>query len=156
MRAIALAALALIMSGCSDGTPPAAYKHAKDQLRAATGLDAPCFRTINGQPGRLPDRDCYRFEQPQRMRGVAITGFESGSFYPRRTARPKHGERSDTWLRLEPGLLSGPVRRACEKGCVLWLDFVGRQTSVEGSYGHMGVAKRLIVADRVVQAKVLE
>lgn len=156
MRAIALAGLALIVSGCSDGTPPTAYKHVKDQLRAATGLDGPCFRTINGEPGRLADRDCYRFERPQRMRGVARTGFESGSFYPGRTELPKPGERSDTWLQLEPGLLSGPMRRTCEKGCVLWLDFVGRQTSVEGGYGHMGLAKHLIVADRIVEAKVLE
>lgn len=156
MRESVLTILAFAISGCSDGTPPSAYKHVRDQLRAVTGLDVPCFRTIEGEPGRLPDRDCYQFGEPKRMQGVVNSGFESGSFYQQRTAPPSPGDRSDTWLRLEPVMLPNSARRACEDGCVVWLDFVGRQTTVDGSYGHMGLAKHLIVADKIIGAKVLE
>src|SRR5215207_4158232 len=101
MRRPAIVFVALLLAGCGDGNPPAAYKHSRDQLFAVVPLptvDAdfvPCFRTINGQPGRLIDAECYNFTGPQRMRGVAITGFETGSFYPLRTTLPQNGERSD-------------------------------------------------------------
>jgi hypothetical protein len=127
----------------------------RDQIAAATGFTGPCFRTINGQPGRLPDADCYRFSGAQRIRGVAALGFESGSFYAGRTTTPAPAEGSDLWLSLEPNLLSGELRSRCQQGCFLSLDFIGRRTAVEGSYGHMGSAKHLIVIDRLTDVKPL-
>ncbi len=151
-----------MLVACGDGTPPSAYKHPRDQFFAAVPLPfvnddfEPCFRTNRGVPGRLADSECYRFAQPQRMRGVAVTGFETRRFYPARTTLPNPEERSEVWIGLEPQLLPQNVRGRCIKGCALYLDFVGRRTAVQGSYGHMGLADHMVVVDRVFRANVLE
>jgi hypothetical protein len=76
-------------------------------------------------------------------------------FYPGAHEAPAQGQQSDLWLSLEPQLLSPQLRKKCEQGCLLALDFIGRRTAVEGSYGHMGLAKHLIVVDRVIGARPL-
>jgi hypothetical protein len=158
MRKPILVFLALLLAGCGDGNPPSAYKHSRDQLFAVVPLPmvdgdfVPCFRTINGEPGRLTDAECYNFTDPQRMRGVAVTGFETGSFYPGRATLPQNGEASDIWVEIDPRLLPADARNDCRKGCVLYLDFVGRRTAVAGRYGHLGVSKHQIVVDRVLRA----
>ncbi|HET6941116.1 MAG TPA: hypothetical protein VFH89_03030 [Sphingomicrobium sp.] len=158
MRKPALIFAALLLASCGDGNPPSAYKHSRDQFFAVVPLpmvDAdfvPCFRTTNGKPGRLADAECYNFTDPQRMRGVAITGFETGSFYPGRTTLPLNGEESDTWVEIDSRMLPANVRNNCKKGCALYLDFVGRRTAIAGRYGHLGVSKYQIVVDRVLRA----
>jgi hypothetical protein len=87
---------------------------------------------------------------------VALKGFEAGSFYPGRTQAPAEGERSDLWLSIEPDMLPASVGAGCSDACILRLDFIGRQTLVEGGYGHMGAAKHMIIVDRVREARVLE
>jgi len=39
---------------------------------------------------------------------------------------------------------------------MLALEFIGRRTLVEGSYGHMGLAKHLIVVDRIIDEKAVD
>ena len=152
--------MTLLLGGC-DSTPPSAYNHWRDGFFAVVPLpmiDADfeaCFRTIDGEPGRLSDSECYRLMKPERMRGVVITGFETGAFFPERTALPKPGERSDFWVKPDPSLLAADVRSDCSERCALYLEFIGRRTAVEGSYGHMGLAKHIIVVDRVLRASVL-
>ena len=159
--ALILVASALL-GGCYEGTPPTAYKHPRDRFFAAVPLPflhddfVPCFRTTGREPARLPPSECYRLTDPRRMRGVAITGFETGAFYPGRTTLPPHGERSAFWLEHEPRLLPADVRDRCLKGCAVYLDFIGRRTAVRGSYGHMGLANHLILVDRVFEAKVVK
>ena len=160
-RATSVAA-SLLLAGCSDGTPPSAYKHARDRLLATIPLVIfdddlyPCFRTIDGRPARLPDAECYRLTDAQRLRGVARTGFEAGSFYPGRTTLPQADEQSDLWIELDPSDLAPEVRRSCTQGCAVYLDFIGRRTAVPGSYGHMGSARHLIIVDRVLSARILD
>lgn len=159
-------AVSLLLVSCSDYTPPAAYSHAQDKLLAAVPLAIldqdlqPCFRTINGKPGRLSDADCYRFRAPQHMRGVAITGFEAGLFYAGWTRRPPTELQTNLRLQLDPrSLASDPMkaaRRKCTGGCTVYLDFIGRQTAVQGSYGHMGLGKNIVIVDRILAAKVLD
>ena len=157
----AISTLSLLIVGCGDGTPPTAYKHPRDQFFAAVPLPfinddfMACFRRNEGQPSRLPDRECYRFTEPQRMRGVALTGFETGSFHPARTTLPQSEERSEVWIGLEPHVLPQNVRGRCMEGCAVYLDFVGRRTAVEGGYGHMGLRSHMVVVDRVLEANVL-
>lgn len=147
--------------GCSD-TPPAAYEHPRDQFFAAiplTMIDAdftPCFRTINSRPARLADADCYSFTNAERMRGVLISGFETGSFYPGRNTLPQGGEQSGSWMDLDPRLLPTEVRSRCGEGCALRLDFIGRRTAVQGAYGHMGMAGHIVLVDHVLEATLLE
>lgn len=125
-------------------------------MSAVTGLHGPCFRTIDGRPGRLPDSDCYRFGERKRFQGVATIGFEAGGFFPGRTTLPTEGEVGNVWLSLERNLLPGAVRSRCEKKCVVALVFIGRRTAIEGSYGHMGLAKHLISVDQILDAKTLD
>jgi len=162
MRRPALVLVTLLLAGCGGGNPPSAYKHARDQFSAFVPLpmiDAdfvPCFRTINGEPGRLADADCYNFTEPQRMRGVAITRFETGSFYPGRSTLPPGDDGSDIWVEIDPRVLPANVRSDCRRGCALYLDFVGRRTAVAGHYGHLGMSKHQIVVDRVLSATRLD
>ena len=119
----------------------------------------PCFRSEDDQPTRLSDDECYRFDAPERMRGVWANGFEEGTFYPGLT-RPPGQTRSDHWLEVPR---SSAVPKGDErvfeiepgKTNYILLDFVGRRTSVAGRYGHLGLAKHLVIVDRVVSAKKL-
>jgi len=155
-------AASLVLGGCSEGTPPSAYQHARDRFFATVPLTMfdddfyPCFRTVDGQPARLSAADCYRLTAPRRMRGVARTGFETGSFYPGRTTLPQADERSDLWIELDPRVLAPDVRRSCAEGCAVYLDFIGRRTAVRGRYGHMGLASHIVIVDRVLSARVLD
>lgn len=157
-----ICAASLLLVGCGNGTPPSAYQHLRDQFFAAVPLAfidddfMPCFRSSDGQPARLSDRECYRLAEPQRMRGVAVTGFEAGSFYPALRTLPQQGQRSEFWLELEPRVLPLNVRNRCIQGCAVYLDFIGRRTVARGSYGHMGLATHMVVVDRVFGAKVLD
>jgi len=158
----------LVLVGCSNGTPSAAYNHAWDKLLAAVPLVIfdqdlqPCFRTINGEPSKLPTAECYRFAAPQPMRGLAITGFEAGYFYPGWTHPPPANVRTDFRLQLDDRTLaSGPMKLARGKcsgrfGCTVYLDFIGRRTAVPGSYGHMGAGKHIVIVDRVIKAKLFD
>ena len=156
MRAFTLALAALITSGCSNRTPPSAYQHVKDQFWAATALRQPCVRTINRELSLLAIRDCYRFDKPERMRGVAVTGFETGSFYPRRSTLPPTPEQSNLWPELDTAALPRNVQNKCAEGCTVYLEFIGRRTAVEGAYGHAGLSKHIILVDRVLAADVLD
>ena len=128
MRACAfLTAAGFLLAGCGAGTPPSAYKHPRDQFFAASPLPMihadfePCFRTIDGKPGRLPDADCFRFTDPQRMRGVAVRYTESGRFYPGRQTPPPRGARSGFWVEHHPSLPPRPLPSGCSEGCAsIW------------------------------------
>ena len=165
MRKLLFFALPAVLLCSCNSNPPSAYKHGRDQFFAVvpgTMFDDdfyPCFRGADGQPTRLSDEECYRFNAPERMRGVWANGFEEGSFYPNRT-RPPGETQSDLWLEL---LWTSTIPKGQErlfnfetgKTNYILLDFVGRRTSVAGSYGHLGLAKHLIIVDRVVSAKKL-
>jgi hypothetical protein len=156
--------LALLIAACGE-TPPSAYRHSRDQLLAAVPAAVfdqdlhPCFRTVAGEPSRLTDEDCYRFGKPQRRSGVWANGFEEGRFYPNVSAQPSPEARTDFWLEMKPGAIPASqkpqVSLKMKATRYVRLDFIGRQTAVPGAYGHMGMAKHLIIVDRVLQAKAL-
>jgi hypothetical protein len=55
--------------------------------------------------------------------------------------------------------LDGPaaaIGRRCTYSCVVYLEFIGRQTMVEGGYDHMAMAKHMIVADRIIAFRFLD
>jgi hypothetical protein len=159
-------ATSALLLGC--GTPPAAYSHAQDKLFAAVPLLVlfnddfqPCFRTVNGKPTRLSDRECYRFGQPHHIRGVAITGFEAGEFYRGWTRVPPAGAPTDDYLQFDGRTLaSGAMKDARTKcsrkmGCTVYLDFIGRRTAVQGTYGNGGLSKNIVIVDRLLAARLL-
>ena len=156
MRYCLVAVAALLASSCSNGPSPSAYKHFKDKVWAVTRWDVPCDRTIGGRPSRLPDADCYRFNEAQRLLGVAQLGFEADVYYPGNAKLPTPHQESDFRVSVEPSLLPATIRTRCEKSCVVALDFIGRRTTVEGGYGHAGLGRHLIVVDRILGAKALD
>jgi hypothetical protein len=162
-----LPAAGLFLLGCggSGDTPPSAYRHSRDRLIATLGGSVfgqqPCFRTINGQPRVLSIALCYRLEKQRRVRGIWTKAFEESAFYPNRTLPPTQADPdSRIWLELEPGILperqQRDLERKCGGSCSIYLDFVGRRTSVKGRYGHMGMSDHYLVVDRVFKAEVLE
>jgi hypothetical protein len=143
--------------------PPSAYRHSRDRIIAALGGrvfgQQPCFRTINGQEGVLSTELCYRMDPPRRMSGIWAKNFEQSGFYPDLTAPPS-GIAADSQIWLEPDGGGLPIStqeqlEASCHGCFLYLDFIGRRTSVAGVYGHMGSARHYVVVDRLIEAKVL-
>jgi hypothetical protein len=164
LRAILVAAM-ILATGCSDreDTPPSAYRHSRDRIIAALGGrvfgQQPCFRTINGQPGVLSTELCYRMDPPRRMRGIWAKDFEQSHFYPDLRAAPDEVPgQSQIWLDPDGGGLPVEEQQQLEascNGCFVYLDFVGRRTSVEGVYGHMGSARHYVIVDRLIEAKVL-
>src|SRR5690242_7920792 len=92
-RAVAVLAM-LSLSGCSDynGTPVAAYRRWQDRLVASThipffGLKPVCstrwIGTKNvGAYEMLPLDQCFKFNAPQRMKGLWRNDFEGSRFCP--------------------------------------------------------------------------
>lgn len=151
----------LVAAGCSQ--PPNAYQHPRNIAIALLGGELfgerPCYRTIDGEPGILPDKDCYRFGEPRRMQGIANFGFETASFYSGRTSLPDQAKKPVPWMNFDLRQLDGDaatIARRCNDGCVVYLDFIGRQTVVEGGYGYMGMAKHKVIADRVLSVRYLD
>jgi hypothetical protein len=91
------------------------------------------------------------------MRGIWSKGYEESAFYPGRASPPTDSTpRPHLWLSAQPGAFSpeqeGKIAAICAEHCLLHLDFIGRRTSVEGHYGHMGMSKHILVIDRVLKA----
>jgi hypothetical protein len=92
------------------------------------------------------------------MQGIVDFGFEKANFYPGRTSLPDRAGRPSYInfnLRQLPGSAAAIARR-CDAGCVIYLDFIGRQTAVEDRYGHMGLAKHKVIADQILSVRYLD
>lgn len=151
-----------LVAGCGVRSPPSAYQHLRDQLFAVLPLSIinnnlyPCFRTVNGKPGRLRDEECYRFAEPERMSGVVYLYFDrAGQFYPGLKQEPNDEASSEVWVNLDPSIITDEMLDGCEH-CNLYLEFVGRRTLVSGRYGHMGACEHLVVIDQVLIIKVID
>ena len=75
---------ALLVGGCAnDDTPPSAYKNPLDQVTVALGIGSwTCYRKEDGAYAFVGYDQCYRFKEPQRMRGVWIDEFEAPALCP--------------------------------------------------------------------------
>lgn len=155
-----LARLSLILllglCACSERSS-APYKNPWDraavQLGYAGWFYQPCYRKKTDAFGDvyvfIGSEECFRFNPPERMRGVWLDEGEDAEFLPNAVAAPV----VRTWspdgtalefARSEP-LLSGRQQ--------YWaIEFVGRRATYPGHYGHLGMRRHLIIADEVLSA----
>jgi hypothetical protein len=110
---------------------------------------------------------CYRFDPPQRLRGVWLPELEGSAFHPDASAAPASRDLQRwmdgdcTWLEVDWGkvdrLLPPPVRPAVESPDALpvpnayAIDFIGRRASYPANYG--GGCIRLVLLDRLISAR---
>lgn len=151
--------LLLGLCACSDRSSLAApYKNPWDraaiQLGYAGWVYQPCFRKEQTPYGDVQafigSKECFRFNPPERMRGIWLDEGEDAEFLPDATVSPvvrtySPDATSLEFTRPEPLLTGGHQAYA--------LEFVGRRATYPGHYGHMGMSRHLIIVDEVVSAK---
>ncbi|HWU94950.1 MAG TPA: hypothetical protein VN029_05090 [Sphingomonas sp.] len=160
--------LALLGSGGCSGsrdTPAAAYRGTVNRIYVATGLaqlfGSPCYRKsrIDGTEAYvfIGYEACYRFDPPRRMVGVWRDEFEGSRFFPGAIAKPADTDDSGIWLDMPAAKLPASMKRSF-KGPHdspfedYRIEFIGKQTSVAGYYGHMGGSRHYVIVDRVLGA----
>lgn len=148
----------LSLCACSDRSSLAApYKSSWDraaiQLGYAGWVYTPCYRKESDAYANVQvfigSEECYRFNPPERMRGIWLAEGEDAEFLPNATTSPVVRTFSPDgttleFTRSEPFLSSGQQYWAIE--------FVGRRATYPGRYGHLGMRRHLIIADEVLSA----
>ena len=160
-----------IIAGCFLGVltfwpwlgQPNAYVHWKDRFRTSIPVafvfGQPCETKYDGYSEFSSGPDCYRFDEERRFKGVWRNEFEGSSFYEGLASLPNaHRNRSEVWLDFS--------RHAIENGShkelfprapsIAQIEFIGRKTSVSGSYGHFGSYSHFIVVDRVLSMQEIQ
>lgn len=161
-RAFLSTLLLLCLCACSERSALAApYKNPWDraaiQLGYAGWVYWPCFRKETDAHGDamvfIGDEECFRFNPPERMRGIWLDEFEGSEFLPNATASPAVWPYSPDaiWLdftRPEP-LISD---RQPDRQQAYAIEFIGRRATYPGHYGHMGGSRHLIIVDELLSA----
>lgn len=136
----------LMLSACNEyrGPPASSYQRWTDQMIVRLGLEH-----VGVFPCKLTDRldECYKMDPPKRWKGLWRNDFE-GSRFCATPAKSCDGSTSRpyTWFDYyDPKLL--PF------GGLYRVDFIGRRTSVQGRYGHMGGSDYQIVVDRMISVE---
>jgi hypothetical protein len=158
-----------LVAGCDRRlkTPAKAYQDWGDRLTVATGipfsgLDGPCVDKIEEQDGAYiyhmrPTSKCYRMTEPKRWHGIWTNEFEGSRFcegaksdcpYVGRDRRTQ----PQVWLGSEHSW-SQKHKALASQGTLFEIEFVGRRTLYEGSYGHMGMSDHEIVVDRIISMR---
>lgn len=158
MRLLLIFALLAACSSCDErGTSVAAYKNMDDQFKAVTGgvFGSPCTNKIVRDGSTtyegVPADQCYKFDRPTRFRGLWNSEFEGSTFCPAPADEcdPAKLRRAGggIWLNAERADL-GDAKIADDR--LYRVEFVGRQASVAGTYGHGGMSDQQIIMDRLI------
>lgn len=167
MRYLLLLALTCAMPGCSSSSEPApaAYVFGTDRLVAAFPI-LTMFRQVCERHGtRLPDQQCYRFGPQRRWSGLVVqSDYFANSFYPAGVAvtpappgRYRYAVVGVLPKRECASPLCSPLSHDVEPPELktFYVEFLGRRTSVEGRYGHMGLFGHKIIVDRLLVSRAI-
>jgi hypothetical protein len=103
---------------------------------------------------------CVRLSRPERMQGVWVIAFETSGFVPGPPVMPRYADFAwdRTHFHLAPGVALDPAVQAerdrMDMPVAVAVEFIGRRALQPGPFG-MGAASRLVVADRILSARVL-
>lgn len=181
---LALAAFALLAS-CQRSAPPEprttdprtlellretyvpeSYARLEDQRAAArlrAGYQAPVPCASYSVDSRipvsksLPDDLCFKFAPAQRMQGLWRNEFEGSQF----CAAPARRCSGSDHYPFEPGVASLQFARPASAidglypGGLYAIDFVGRRTVFDGSYGY-GFFSQEVIVDRLISIREVE
>jgi hypothetical protein len=162
--------LLLLCTACGSNkwreTPAVAYQRWQDRIVVRTHLPIFGYRPvcstkwINDQYGGywdgLPIDQCLKFNPPERMQGLWRRDFEGSQFCPAPARACSFTEtgRPFVWLdTTKPGTLGN---RHKGFGGLYAVEFIGRRTSYEGAYGHLGGFDQEVLVDRMISIKELE
>ena len=93
---------------------------------------------------------CSPFSAPVRMKGLWVIGLERSSFFENETRYDSslHGG-DDVWLYVEDA-----VRKKFDaSNAVFTVEIIGRRAMCEGQWGHMGMSRGAVIADRMVSIR---
>jgi hypothetical protein len=130
-------------------TPPSAYLHWTDRLKAALRINGlpvppPCMETVRGVPVPVESDRCWRLDQPRRWRGIYVWRPEWRVFCPApATECPSRDGLNMSWLEWST---RPPLPRHAG---VLAFDFVGRHTA----YHSDGKRMDGIVVDKLLSVR---
>ena len=159
VRIFAILLVLLGLGGCSDRSSLAApYKSSWDRVAIQVGLAflvyQPCYRNERTPYGDVMTfvgyEECFRFNPPERIRGVWLNRGEDEEFLPHATTSPAGCLQSPedsvslASTRNEP-LLEGDAQAYA-------VEFIGRRAAYQGHYGHMGMSNCVILVDQLLSA----
>lgn len=155
-RALLSLLLLLGLCACSDRSS-APYKNPWDraavQLGYAGWFYQPCYRKRTDAYGDvyvfIGSEECFRFNPPERMRGIWLNEFEGSAFLPNATVAPAVWTYSPDAIWLES---TGPEPLLSDGHPAYAIEFIGRRATYPGSYGHMGMSRHLIIVDEVLSS----
>lgn len=171
MKALVALLLSGTLAACSPEAAP--YRDPFDRFMVDYGRLVgfeyrPCMRTEEEGGttiiSSVSSEQCYRFDVPQRMRGVWMPGLETSEFLPNATRAPVRRsitDESGIWLETDyisiQSKLAPPVQVDYEAGTAAYLiEFVGRRASYPGRYGGGGFfGRHLIILDELISARAI-
>lgn len=152
-RALSLVA-AISVIGCGPETDPEFDKEVALIRESLPGINQKCTDAyINGGPNAVSQdvRECFPMEESKRWTGLWLDEFEGSRFcaYPAEECTfDTEGER--IWLSFAEkiGDEARASRYATEQ--LYKIDFIGRQTSLSGNFGHFGGSDKEIVVEQLL------
>jgi hypothetical protein len=147
---IAWVGVPLTLVSCSsnaDANDPRVYAGVADRWRAS-------FPGLLGKPcDGVSERQCYRVDQPRRMRGLWQRGLEITSFIDRDELRPATAKEAEVLVAcLDSAQAEDPNAPPVTSGAYD-VEFIGRKTLYPGHYGHVGACRSEIFVDRFVSLR---
>jgi hypothetical protein len=144
------------VAACQQGSsePADSYRRWSDRAIARLSLERfgiwPCPPREKVEFGAKvfvgrPTDECFRMQPQQRWRGLWRNEFEGSRFCPAPAKQCEFDTPGDIiWLDAER------VRKTEPDGALYAVDLLGRRTSVEGHYGHMGGSDHELIVDRFI------
>jgi len=153
-------------SVCEGYQPLEAYIDPIDREIAATGKAvgdriAPCtilksqeYRdgVLHQEVEWLATEKCVKMDAPKRWRGLWRNEFEGSQFCPGTPDHCSYDDRPRIWF-SHKGNFPGGMKPSI--GYIYEIEFVGRMTAYEGSYGHFGLFDHEIIADQIMSVRQL-
>lgn len=109
----------------------------------------------------IPPEDCYRFDAPERMRGVWLLEMEGSTFLPDANASPAVRPFMDddcTWLEPARDILFSqlPDLKPAQSPPTYLIEFIGRRSTYPSIYGGGGGCPNLVLLDELISARSIE
>ena len=140
--------LTSLIASCAQGQPT------PEACKALADPEAVLKRCYGGDLERgkyVGDLKCWPFSNPQRLRGIWLIDLEASEFFPNvNTLKDVRNRRSHVWLKS--GLLDHrPELLAAAQGAgtrLYAVEMDGRQALCDGMFGHFGMSRRQVIAER--------
>ena len=136
----------LLLASCGHSPTPQECK----SLAQPKAVIKRCFGGDLTRNTYLGDLRCWPFSASHQMRGVWLIGLETSVFYPGASRAEQLRGNSEIWLQTDlferrPDL----VAAAQGAGAVAYVvDFDGRSSLCDGTFGHFGVSRRQVIVDK--------